>query len=351
MSVPSQRKYDQIHAANLDKQLREIRKAYLLAIKKVSNFKFPVSFKSGDEFYFRNYKNLNKKVNKLLEQLYKDVYGTTIAGINSEWDLAVEKNNGLANYVFGKDLDELPTQYKRKYLSNNEGARRAFRARKFNGLGLSQKIWNNTKQFKQELELAIEYALGKGSSAGTLSRQIQQYLNDPEKLFRRVKDENGVLRLSKAAKAYNPGQGRYRSSYKNAFRLARNEINFSYETSNQEKRKQQEFIVGVEIKVSPQHNPSDDKGGICCICLQGKYPKNFDWSSKWHVNCRCLSLNILKTRGELDKDTDLILAGKAPTTPSKKEVKKNPKAFNSYVKENEKKWDKWKTKPRFTVNV
>lgn len=351
MPIPSQRKYDQLHAENIDKYSREIRKAYLAIIKELTKLKIPVSFKPGDEFYFRNYPNLNKKVNKLLKQLYSNVYSTTVLGINSEWDLAVEKNNELALYVFGKDLDKLPAQYKRKYLSNNEGARRAFRARKFNGLGLSDKVWKNTRQFKQELELAIEYAVGKGVSAGTLGRQIQQYLVDPDKLFRRVRDANGVLRLSKAAKAFNPGQGRYRSSYKNAFRLARNEINFSYETSQQEKRKDQDFIVGVEIRVSPQHNPADDKGGICCICLQGRYPKNFDWSSKWHVNCLCLSLNIIKTREELDADTDLILAGKSPNTPSKREVKKNPKAFSTYVKVNEKKWDKWKTKPRFIVNI
>lgn len=46
-----------------------------------------------------------------------------------------------------------------------------------------------------------------------------------ERLYRRVRGADGKLHLSKAAKAYHPSQGVYRSSYKNAMRLTRTECN------------------------------------------------------------------------------------------------------------------------------
>ena len=62
-----------------------------------------------------------------------------------------------------------------------------------------------------------------------LSRDVRRYLRNPDKLFRRVRDKHGNLRLSKAAKAYHPGRGVYRSSYRNALRLTATENNMVIE--------------------------------------------------------------------------------------------------------------------------
>lgn len=349
MSVPSQRAYDLIHNANLEKYASQVKKAYLKAINDISKASVRAPLNVNKEFYFRSDLDLNKKVNAILKELYSNVNGVTTAGVFTDWDLAVEKNNDIAQYVFGKHLKDLDAATKAKYFTNNAAAKRAFKARTINGLTLSDRVWNNTKQFKGEIELSLELGLGKGKSADQLSRSVRQYLNEPNKLYRRVRDEKGVLRLSKAAKHYKSGRGVYRSSYKNAQRLTRNEINFSYESSQQEKRKQQNFIVGIEIKVSPQHVPSDDKGGVSCIQLQGKYPKDFDWTYKWHVNCRCLSLNIIKSRAELDVDVDNILAGKEPLKTSKRQVSKLPSKYSKYIKDNESKWKNHKSQPRTFV--
>ena len=171
-----------------------------------------------------------------------------LQSVYSEWDRAVERNNEVCEKVFGETLRQLPPQYVQKYLSGNEQARQAFFNRRTNGLGLSEHIWKQQQQFKKELELALQYSIAKGKSAGETAQDIQQYLNEPDRLYRRVRDEFGVLRLSKAAQAYNPGQGTYRSSYKNALRLARNETNFSYQKSNQLKYQQQDFTVAMEIR-------------------------------------------------------------------------------------------------------
>jgi len=342
--------YDKKHLKNLDKYIAQVKKSYVNIINQIAKLSGKGVLNSEKEFYFKDNKNISKEVDKLLKELFNDVYGTTVSGINSEWDLAVEKNNKTAETIYGTGLKDLPVRYLSKYLSNNAKARQNFVERKINGLGLSDRIWNNTKQLKAEMELALELSIGKGKSAAYIAKEIKQYLNDPDKLFRRVRDEKGVLRLSKAAKAYHPGQGKYRSSYKNAVRVTRNETNFSYEGSNTAKRKQQDFVVGLQIKTSPQHSPEDDKGGISCTALQGIYPKDFDFTYKWHVNCKCYTLTVLKTREELDKDLDLILKGEAPSTPSANEVKGLPNNYTGYLKENKKKFENWKTPPRTFEN-
>lgn len=344
----TQKEFDRLHVKNLNEYNQDIRKAYLAVINEVAKLGVNASLSSNLEFYFRTNPALSKKVDELLKKLYSSVYGTTVLGIQDEWNLATDKSNALAYALFGRQtLAKVPASVRNKLLSGNAGARREFLRRKEKGLSLSERIWKNTRQFKQELELALEMGIGQGKSAAELARSIRQYLNAPNKLFRRVRSkETGELRLSKAAKIYKPGRGISRSSYKNAIRLARNEINFSYEASQKEKRSQQDFIVGIEIRVSPSHNPMDDKGGISCISLQGRYPKNFDFTYKWHVNCKCQSFNILKTPEEIEEDLDKILSGKQPTTPSKNTVKKLPKAYTNYVKQNKQKWADYKNQPR-----
>lgn len=340
--------FDKQHNFNLEKASKEVKAAYLDAIKEVSKLGVNMKLDANGQFNFDANPAIKAKVDAILEKLYQKVYTGTVTGINSSWDVAVNQNNAMALSVFGKELENLPSWYKTKILSNNAQAKRNFVERRAKGLGLSDRVWKNTQQFRQDLEYALELGIGKGQSAASLATEIKQYLNHPNKLFRRVRDKKtGKLKLSRAAKDYHPGQGRYRSSYKNAQRLAANEINISYEASAHEKHQQQDFVVGKKIIVSPQHKRSDDKGGIQCFELQGNYPKDFDWSNKWHVKCKCASLTILKTREEMREDTKKILQGKEPDTKSKNEVNEVPEHFKEYVKTNEKKWANWKNQPRF----
>ena len=79
-------------------------------------------------------------------------------------------------------------------------------------MNLSQRVWRIVEQTKQELELALDLGHGEGKSAAGLSRDVRQYLINPDKLFHRVRDKHGALHLSKKAEAYHPGRGVYRSS-------------------------------------------------------------------------------------------------------------------------------------------
>ena len=95
----------------------------------------------------------------------------------------------------------------RRYFSTNDEAREAFIQRKTNGLNLSDRVWNYTNQFKEEIELGLDVSLRNGVSAEEMTKELRQYLKFPDKLFRRVRDEHGVLQLSKRAAAFHPGQG------------------------------------------------------------------------------------------------------------------------------------------------
>lgn len=331
--------YEGIHRANVLRYEKDVINAYNEVIEEAAKLKYQLN--TAGYFYFSDNYVINQKIDNYIDTLFSKIEGYTVNGVQSEWSLAVEKNNDVALRVFGKRLEELPDAYKMRYLSTNADSRDAFIQRKVKGLGLSDRIWKQTKPFKNQLEVAIEQVIIDGS---TDVKSIKKYLNEPDKLFRRIRNSNNELRLSRAANAYNPGRGYYRSSHKNALRLIRNETNFAYEKSNFEKRKQQDFITGIEIKVSKNHNPADDKGGISCLSLQGKYPKDFDFTYKWHVNCKCQTFNVTKTPKEIDSDVDNILNGREPNPPetSKEYVKEKPDNFRNYVKDNAEKLEKAK---------
>jgi hypothetical protein len=121
-------------------------------------------------------------------------------------------------------------------------------------MNLSQRVWKYVGQYKDQIELGLDVGLGEGRSAQQLSRDLRQNLQDPDRLFRRVRDKHGNLVLSKAAKAFHPGQGVYRSSYKNAMRLTRSEINMAYRESDWLRLQQLDFVVGFEVHRS-NHEP------------------------------------------------------------------------------------------------
>lgn len=340
--------YEKIHRQNIERYSRQIRQYYLDVINEVSKISVGLSLNANNEFYFRNYSEVNNAVNELILELNRNVRGAIVEGVNTGWDLANEKNDEITRTLFGKKLADIPADIRAKYLSNNYGAKQSFLRRKIDGLGLSDRVWNLSRQYKEELELSLEYSIGQGKSAAETARQVKRYLNQPDKLFRRIKDENGVLRLSKNARFYNPGRGVYRSSFKNALRLSRNENNLSYHNANFEKNKAMDFVTGIEVFTTPGYDRSIDGNGIICGDLAGTYPKDFRFNL-WHVNCRCSTRTILKTDEELEKDTELMLQGKNPTKTeySSKYIESMPSNFNNYVRDNQKKWDNYKTKPYF----
>jgi hypothetical protein len=327
-------KYDVQHLRNLGLTEKQIEKIYDLAVKEAAAIGASIhDFNPDKPFSFADYPQTKARIDKLVKQLPQKVETVIVNGARSEWTLANDKNNALCDLVFGNNKSKLTREQERKYYSNNDKALDAFLKRKTAGLNLSDRVWKYTDQFKTEIEMGLDLGLRDGVSAAEMARELKQYLQYPDKLFRRVRDEHGQLHLSKAAKEFHPGQGVYRSSYKNAMRLARTENNMAYRTADHERWQQLDFVVGIEIRLSNNHTLNGRAFTDICDDLQGKYPKDFKFTG-WHPACRCHAVSILKTPDELMQENEDIMDGKEPDTHSANEVKEIPDNFKKWIADN-----------------
>ncbi len=342
--MQKQNKYDRKHIQNLHRIEQQVEAVYMTAADEAVKIAelIGADFNPETLFSFQDYPLTRKRVETLLETLRNGIETAIVNGVRSEWTLANNKNNELCRVVFGDALSHLTQAQQRRYFSTNPKAQEAFIQRKVAGLRLSDRVWNYSNLFKREIELGLDLGIRGGLSADEMSRQLRQYLRYPDKLFRRVKDEHGDLVLSKAAAAFHPGKGVYRSSYKNARRLAATECNIAYRTADHLRWQELDFVVGIEIHVSQTNHPVPD----ICDDLKGKYPKDFKFTG-WHPHCRCYATSVLKTKEEIMEDNRRILAGEPLTDDSVNTVTDVPKGFNDWIADNRERAKGWETMPYF----
>ena len=231
--------------------------------------------KGSDLFTFALYPVLNKKINSLFERFQNTFSRKMSFYVDKHYNISHNKFKEVFGEALksGKAATYTPASV-RKHLPME-----AIR---------SARVWNLSKQYRTEIEMALDIAISEGTPANELASTLKKYLRNPDSLFRRYRDKNGVLQLSKKAKEYHSGQGVYRSAYKNAERLARTEINIAYRKADIERWQSMDMIAGYEIKRS-RHPYS------CEICdmMKGVYPKSFVWVGN-HPNCRCYMTPIFK---------------------------------------------------------
>lgn len=329
--------YEAIHRNNIQALSRQLEEQYLAFAKRISTIANDPKAKLQKSFKFVNNRAIQEKVDKLTGEFNTQILETISAGIVSGWELANTKNDALVRATI-KSAEALKIA---DGLNNhNLSTLQTFLNRKENGLTLSDRVWKMGNQFRDEMEMHIQLGILNGDSANVVSRRVRQYLNEPDKLFRRVRDDQGRLVLSNAAKQYHPGQGVYRSSYKNARRTAATETNMAYRKSDHERWKNNPSVVGFEIKLSAQHPRPD----ICDDC-KGKYPKSFVFSG-WHPHCFCYQVPIMLSDAEFDKYIDSILEEKEyDPKQSENFVSDTPEGFKKWVSNNEEKIKKMKNPP------
>ncbi len=332
--MPKPTDYDKTHLRNMaaigTRIDRIFKKAAEEAAKIGASIKSPLP--EDKIFSFDDYPATQKQIERLMQALKESMEMTIVNGVESAWTLSNNKNNALVARIFGDNATKLPKEQYRRYFSTNGAALDAFLQRKEQGLNLSDRVWRYTNAFKREIELGLDLGIRSGESAAQMTRSLRQYLQYPDKLFRRVRDKHGNLRLSQNAKAFHPGQGVYRSSYKNARRLACTETNIAYRTSDYLRWQQMDFVVGIEIKLSNNHTLNGVHFTDICDKLKGRYPKDFKFVG-WHPHCRCHAVSILKTDEEMEEDTQRILAGEKPKKGSVNAVQAPPAAFKDWVEE------------------
>ena len=297
-------------------------------------------------FSFDMYPSVQKEMQRITEQLAERVTVVIETGSKKQWLFACDKNDAFISSIM--DTSKVSKARLKKMQDRNLDALAAFQGRKVDGMNLSQRVWKYVGQFKDQLENALDVGLGEGRSADELSRDVRQNLNDPNRLFRRVRDKRGNLVLSKRAAAFHPGRGVYRSSCKNAMRLTRSEINMAYRESDWQRWQSLDFVVGFEIHRS-NHEP------LCkcdtCEKLVGRYPKTFKFKG-WHPQCMCYATPILMDEETFDENElgDLKAALRGTTykhQQAKNAVSDVPDGFKAWVKDHVEAQKGWASTPYF----
>lgn len=349
--------FDRTHYRRTQRYVNIIERLYDNAIKDLSAIAVKLNIDESKPFTFDDYPSAKKLANEEFLRLANNITTVVQKGTREEWLYACKKNDEFLNSIL--NTSKIEKDLLERMQDRNLDALKTFQTRKVKGMNLSQRVWKYTEQFKDQIEMGIDVGIGEGRSAVQLSRDIRQNLNDPDRLFRRVRDKRGNLHLSKNAKAFNPGQGVYRSSAKNALRLTRTEINMAYRESDHLRWKKLDFVVGFEIKVSNRHqewlekhwnkhNPG--KKEICDV-LTGKYPKWFKFVG-FHPSCMCYAIPILMNDQEFrDRRVSRLKAALKGDEYKKyqasNEIKDVPDNFKNWIEENAEKQKSWKSTPYF----
>lgn len=269
-----------------------------------------------------------KEVEALLRRLHSSVTMAIRECVRLEWAQANAEADRLIKSVFGQRVLDSPEFT--AWTQRNTAARDAFLARSEKGLNLSDRVWKSVRQLRDEMEVAVTVSMGEGKSASAMSREVRQYLNDPDLMFRRFRYKKGddadgnpiygrkwKKRIKDEATgkykwidydmdSYRTGHGVYKSSAKNAMRLTRTETNIAYRRADHERWQQMDFVLGQRVQLSKNHPKPD-----ICDKLQGDYPKDFVFDG-WHPQCYSDDSEVLTADGwKFFKDVcddDMILS-------------------------------------------
>lgn len=338
--------FDAAHYKTTTAYTRAVNALFDKATSDIAEVAHKENYNPDKPFDFDDYPKAKAQLQKTLKGLASKMQEVIETGSRRQWLFACHKNDEFIASII--DTTKLTKGRLQKMQDRNLDALQSFQARKVGGMSLAERVWKYTEQYKAQIELGLDVGLGEGRSAAQLSRDLRQNLQDPNRLFRRVRDKRGNLQLSKAAKAFHPGQGVYRSSYKNAMRLTRSEINMAYREADHLRWQQLDFVVGFEV-----HRSNHEPKCKCVLCerLVGKYPKWFKFKG-WHPQCLCYATAILMDEDDFDKQelSDLKSALKGTEyrkLSAKNEVTELPDGFKDWVAENETKQANWASTPYF----
>lgn len=321
------------------KRIKEILQGTFLQILKMQEVLQAIEQQNHHFISARN-RMLYRKIQKILNQTGSKINVTIINAIDEVWHQAdgeyLDKlkdhysPEDKAQFEELKSIRDKAVNHQRSIVKNAE----KYLNQKRGGSTASQRIWKTLGSIPTEIDIIVQNAIKEGADAPDLAKSLQKYLIEPERLYRRVRNhKTGKLEWSKAAQEYHPGQGVYRSSYKNALRLARTEINNAYRYAEWLKIQNDPLALGLEIRSSRQEN-------TCPICLEleGVYPKWFKWTG-WHPQCMCFLLSVRLPREEFLNRTKLKAQGRLHEYEAPEPIKILPENFLNWLSENQSRID------------
>lgn len=216
-------------------------------------------------------RGMSNSVNLGMQSAVEGMTGAEIAGVKT----------GIGTSFIGKD-DKLRKYDSKEEIYNdskwgriNKNAMAALLKNPSAGITLSDRVWDMTWSAEKMIRNRIQLAVLQGDSAARLSRDIRGFLSQPETLRGKVKKE------------YHPGVGVYRSAFLNAMRLARTELNRSFNEGLFRYANDKDWVKSYTWNVGSA-NPCED-----CEALDGEeYDKGNEPDIPLHSNCMCfLTLN------------------------------------------------------------
>lgn len=297
------------------------------------------------EFTLSGLPALERRIDQVISILSANIEIQIVNGINGMWQLSNEKNDAIVDIRLDASL--IPEGQKVIFYDTNKNALQSFLKQSEQGLNLSDRVYNATGQWKAELEAGLGVGISSGESATEIGRDLRQFLKNPDTLFRRVRDAEGTLKLSKNAAAFHPGQGVYRSAVKNIERLTSTTTNNAYRASDNARYQNTPFILGYEWRLSANHQKCD-----LCDSMAGAYPVDFVFTGG-HPFCICFIVPILMSKEQFAQYQKLVIAG--TDTPEEvgkiaKRVTDIPDSAKTWLSDNAEKISNLKNTPYFWAN-
>lgn len=298
------------HFVRLAEYVRRVQSVYDALNREVALLALETNHDESKPFSWNDYPFTKDRFDEIRTQFVKDIRSVVYSGTSEEWRQSNLVQDLLADNALKFYGVKRKGKKARVYYQTNNDALKAFQERKDKGMDLSRKLWNQSANYKEEMEYALSAAIEKGTSAVKLSKRLSKYLNDFPALKKDYKEKYG--------KAVECQDCEYRS-----IRLARTEINMAYRSAEQERWKQFDFVLGYEVKLtqSGRHVPD------ICDDLVGKYPKDFKFVG-WHPNCLCYTVPVLKTEEQFFNYEEVP------------EVTEPPQGFSDWLKDNAERIDK-----------
>ena len=277
-------------------------------------------------------KHVQEKIKTVVDTLTNRIGMEIRKGAIKAWALSEQKVDLVEKTAIGGDIpptktflvsSDMESNYSRirkEFGTGSEAAARQFMKKELN---VSGRVW------KKSASKFIKDTLVEGIKTGRSARELSKDLRNAT--------------LSKNNKMKSTGPGVYKDPKKNAYRLARNEINKAYLANDHRRYQASWWVIGKEIKTSISHPKYD-----MCDVLAGIYPKDFVFP-KWHPNCLCYEVPKLATVEEREAMLDYNM-GLTDVKPNIKYIKKIPAAVKAWVKANEKRIAGWKTTPEFITS-
>lgn len=313
--------YDKQHIQKVAAQQAVIANIFNQFILSVSPYLRKWDDAGKNNVWLRN-QGIENAVDRELLNLESMLYANISAFQKDGWERAERKNDDfISQFIKGMAISSATKDGMFTHsLSAFEALKNDIDS---NGLKLSDRVWNITQQTKSQLEFYLDSGVVSGRNSNGISSDIRQILHNPQKRFRRIRNEKGELVLSQPMKDYHPGQGVYRSAYKNALRTSATTTNTAYRSADYERWSKQDFILGIEIQRSANNR------GPCKICdaMVGKYPKTFKFTG-FHPFCICFATPITM---EPENFADFLLND---TIPKEQVITDIPQGAKDFVNEN-----------------